>query len=144
MTTGKTIALTRWTFAGKVMSLFFNMLSRLVIGFLARSKCLDFMAAVTICSDFGVQENKVCHCFHCFPIHCHEAMGPDAMILVFWMLNFKPGFLLSSFTFIKRVFSSSFLSATKVCHLQNCDNLSPTWTRLNTLRMKAWVSLPSK
>ena len=66
---GKTIALTRRTFVGKVMSLVFNMLSRLVIGFLARSKCLDFMAAVTICSDFGVQENKVCHCFHCCPIY---------------------------------------------------------------------------
>ena len=53
MTTGKTIALTRWTFVGKVMSLLFNMLSRLVIAFLPRSKhFLHFMAAVTICSDF--------------------------------------------------------------------------------------------
>ena len=59
MTTGKTIALTRWTFVGKVMSLLFNMLSRLVITFLPRSKCLNFMAAVTICSDFGAQKNKV-------------------------------------------------------------------------------------
>ena len=40
------------------------------------------MAAVTICSDFGAQENKVCHCFYCFPI-CHEMMELDAMILVF-------------------------------------------------------------
>ena len=63
MTTGKTIALTRQTFAGKVMSLLFNMLSRLVIAFLPRSKHLNFMAAVTICSDFGAQENKVCYCF---------------------------------------------------------------------------------
>ena len=70
MTTGKTIPLTRWTFLGKVMSLLFNMLSRLVITFLPRSKCLNFMAAITICSDFGAQEkNKVCHCFHCFPIY---------------------------------------------------------------------------
>ena len=53
MTTGKTIALTRWTFVDKVMSLLFNMLSRLVTTFLARSKRLHFMAAVTICSDFG-------------------------------------------------------------------------------------------
>ena len=52
MTTGKTIALTRWTFVGKVMSLPFNMLFRFVIAFLSRSKCLNFMAAVTICSDF--------------------------------------------------------------------------------------------
>ena len=68
MTTGKTIALTRWTFVGKVMSLLFNMLSRLVITFLPRNKRLNFMAAATICSDSGAQENKVCHCFHCFPI----------------------------------------------------------------------------
>ena len=53
MTTGKNIALTRRTFVGKVMSLLFNMLSRLVITFLPRSKRLNFMAAVTICSDFG-------------------------------------------------------------------------------------------
>ena len=60
MTAGKTIALTRRAFVGKVMSLLLNMLSRLVITFLPRSKCLfNFMAAVTICSDFGAQENKV-------------------------------------------------------------------------------------
>ena len=65
MTTGKTIALTRWTFVGKVMSLLFNMLSRLVFTFLPRSNqvSFDFMAAVTICSDFGAPKNKVCHCF---------------------------------------------------------------------------------
>ena len=48
LTTGKTIALTRWTFVGKVMSLLFNMLSRLVIVFLPKSKCLNFMAAVML------------------------------------------------------------------------------------------------
>ena len=54
MTTGKTIALTRWTFVGKVMSLLFNMLSRLVLTFLPKSKrLLNFMATITICSDFG-------------------------------------------------------------------------------------------
>ena len=58
MTTGKTIALTRWTFVGKVMSLLFNMLSRLVITFLQRSNCLNFMAAVTIGSDFGSPQKK--------------------------------------------------------------------------------------
>ena len=60
--TGKAIALTEWTFVGKVMSLLFNMLSRLVITFLPKNKCL-FMAAVTICSDFGAPKNEVCHCF---------------------------------------------------------------------------------
>ena len=70
MTTGKNIALIRWTFVGKVMSLLFNMLSRLVITYLPRSKpSFNFMAAVTICSDFGAPQNKVCHCFHCFPIY---------------------------------------------------------------------------
>ena len=59
LTTGKTIALTRWTFVGKVMSLLFNMLSRLVITFLPRSASFNFMAAVTICSDFGTPKNKV-------------------------------------------------------------------------------------
>ena len=59
MTTGKTIALTRRTFVCKVMSLLFNLLSTLVITFLPRSKRLNIMAAITICSDFGAQKNKV-------------------------------------------------------------------------------------
>ena len=57
MTTGKTIALTRQIFVGKVMSLLFNVLSRFVIAFLPRSKCLNFVPAVTVCSDLGAQEN---------------------------------------------------------------------------------------
>ena len=63
-TTEKT--LTRWTFVGKVMSLLFNMLSRFVIAFLTKSKCLNFMAAVTVHRDFGAQENQVCYHFHFF------------------------------------------------------------------------------
>ena len=59
MTTGNTIALTIQTFVGKVMSLLFNMLSRFVVAFLPRSKCLNFMAAVTVHSDFGAQENSL-------------------------------------------------------------------------------------
>ena len=72
MTTGKTIALTRWTFVGKLMSLLFNMLFRLVITFLPISKLFfffHFMAAVTICSVFGAPQNKASHCFHFFPIY---------------------------------------------------------------------------
>ena len=65
MTTGKTIALTRWTFVGKVMSLLFNMLSRLVITFLPRSKCL----LISWLQSFWSPQNKVCHCFYCFPIY---------------------------------------------------------------------------
>ena len=114
ITTGKTTALLIWTLVSKVMSLLFNMLSRLVIAFLPRSKCLNFMAAVTICSDFGAQENKVSPVFIVSPSICHEVMGPDAMIFVLWMLSFKSNFSLSCFTFIKRLFSSSSLSAIRV------------------------------
>ena len=113
MTTGKTIGLTTWTFVGKVMSLLFNMMSRLVIAFLPRSKHLNFMAAVTICSDFGAQENKVYHRFHCFPIYLPWSDVTRCLDLFFWMLSFKPTFSLSSSTFSKRLFSSS-LSAIRV------------------------------
>ena len=62
MTTGKTIALTRWTSVGKVMSLVYNMLARLVIAFLPKKEVSsNFMTAVTIHNDFGAQENKVRH-----------------------------------------------------------------------------------
>ena len=83
LTTGKTVALTRQTFVGKVMSLLFNMLSRLVITFFPGASVFYFMSAVTIHSDFGTQKKKVSHCFHCFPIYFNEVMGPDVMILVF-------------------------------------------------------------
>ena len=104
------------TFVSKVMSLLFNTLSRFIIALLPRSKQASFnlMTAVTICSDFGAQENKVCHCFHYFFIYLHEVMVLDAMILVFGMSSFKPTFPLSSFTFIKRLFSSPSLSAIRV------------------------------
>jgi len=68
------------------------------------------MAEVTIFSDFGAQENKVCRSLLCFPIYLHEVMGLDAMILVFSMLNFKPAFSLSSFTFIKRFCEIGYLN----------------------------------
>ena len=72
------------------------------------------MAAVTICSDFGAQENKVCHCFHCFPIYLPWNDGTGCHDLSFLMLSFKPTFSLSSFTFIKRLFSSSLLSSIRM------------------------------
>ena len=72
------------------------------------------MSAVTICSDFGAQKNKIWHYLYCFPSISHEVMGLDTMILVFWMLSVKPTFSLSSFTFIKWLFSSSSQSAVKV------------------------------
>ena len=66
------------------------------------------MAAITLCSDFGGPQNKVSHCFHCFPPIFHEVMGPDATILVFWMLSFKATFSLSSFTFNRGSFFFAF------------------------------------
>ena len=72
------------------------------------------MAAVTICSDFGAQENKVCHCFHCFPIYLPWSDGTVCHDFHFCMLSFKPAFSHSSFMFIKRLFSSASLSAVRV------------------------------
>ena len=72
------------------------------------------MAAVTICSDFGAQKIKSDTVSTVSPSISHEVMGPDAIIFVFWMLSFKPTFSLSSFTFIKRLFSSYSLSAIRV------------------------------
>ena len=115
MTTGKTIAVTRWTFVGKVMSLFFNMLSRLAMAFLPRSKhllisWLQSPSAVIL----EPQQIKSLTVSFISPCLCHDVMGLDAMILVFWRLSFKLTFSLSSFTFIKRLFSSSSLSAIRV------------------------------
>ena len=69
------------------------------------------MAAITICSDFGAPQNKV---WHCFPIYFPWSDGARCHIFVFWMLSFKPTFSLSSFTFIKWVFSSSSMSAIRM------------------------------
>ena len=67
-TTGKTISLTRWTFVDKVMFLLFNILSRLVITFLPRSKCL-LISWLQSPSAVILESKRVCHCFHCFPIY---------------------------------------------------------------------------
>ena len=71
------------------------------------------MAAVTICSDFGAQENSLSHCFHCLPICLPWSDGIRCHDLSFWTMSFKPTFSLSSFTFIKRLFSY-LLSALRV------------------------------
>ena len=115
MTTGKTIALTRRTFVGKVMSLLFNMLSRLVTTFLPRSKGL-LISWLKSPSAVILEPPKIksVSVSTVSPSISHEVMGPDAMIFVFWMLSFKPTLSLSSFTFIKRLFSSSSLSAIRV------------------------------
>ena len=81
MTTGKTIALTRWTFVEKVMSLLFNMLTRLVIAFLLRSKCL-LISWLQSLSAMMLDRKKI-KSVTVSPCIYHEVMGPDAMILVF-------------------------------------------------------------
>ena len=91
MTTGKTIALTRWTFVGKVMSLLFNMLSRLVITFVPRSKRLFISWLRSPSAVIWEPKNiKSLTVSIVSPSICQEVMGLDAMILVFWMLSFKP------------------------------------------------------
>ena len=96
MTNGKTIALTKWTFVGKVMSLLFNMLSRLVIVFLPRSKCLLISWLQSPSAVILEPKSDTVS-----PSISHEVTGPDAMIFVFWMLRFKPTFSLSTLTFTR-------------------------------------------
>ena len=130
----KNIALTRWTFAGKARSLLFNMLSRLVIVFLPRSKCL-LISWLQSPSAVILEPKKIKSVTISIvsPSVCHEVMGPDAMILFYWMLSFKPTFSLSSFTFIKRLFSSSSLSAIRV--------VSSAYPRLLIFLLVSWFQL---
>ena len=131
MITGKTIVLTRQTFVGKVMSLVFNMLSRLVITFLPRSKSL-LISWLQSPSAVILEPRKiksVTVSIISSPI-CHGMMGPDAMNFVFWMLSFKPAFSLSFSTFIKKFFSSSLLSAVRV--------VSSSYMRLSIFLLQSW------
>ena len=105
ITTGKIIALTRWTFAGKVMSLLFNMLSRLVITFLPRSKRLLISwlqsPSAVILEPQKIKSDTV---FTVSASISHEVMGPDTTIFVFWMLSFKPTFFHSPLSLSSRSF----------------------------------------
>ena len=105
VTTGKTIAFTRWTFVGKVMSLLFNTPSRFVRAFLPRGRCVLISwlqsPSVLIMKSKKMESDTVSTVS---PSICHEVMVPDAMVFVCWMLSFKPAISLSSFTFIKRLF----------------------------------------
>ena len=101
MTTGKTIALTRRTFVGKVISLIFNMLSRLVITFLPRSKCLLISWLRHHLQWFWSPKNNVWHWFHCFPIYFPWSDGARCHDLRFLNVELHASFSLSSFTFIK-------------------------------------------
>ena len=133
MTTGKTMALTIWIFVGKVISLLFNTLSRFVIAFLPRSKHL-LIPWLQSPSEVILEPKKIkpVTVFIVSPSICYEVIGLDVMILVFWMLSFKPAFLLSSFTFIKRFFSS-LLSAKRV--------VSSAYLRLLIFLPQSWFQL---
>ena len=115
MTTRETIALTRRTFVGKVMSLLFNMLSRFAIAFLPKRKHLLISRLQLLFTViWGPKKIQSVTVSTFSPSICHEMVGPDATILVFWMLSFKPAFSPFSFTLIKRLFSSYSLSAIRV------------------------------
>ena len=115
MTTGKTIALTIGTFVIRVKSLLFNVLSRCVITFLPGSKHL-LISWLQLPSAIILDKKKIklvtLSTFS--PSICHEVMELDAMIFIFYMQSFRPAISLSSFTFIKKLFSSSSLSASRV------------------------------
>ena len=129
MTTGKTIALTTWTFVGKVMSLLFNMPSRFVIAFLPRSKHL-LISWLQLSSAVILEPKKIksVTVSTFYPSICHEVMGSDAMILVFLMLSFKPAFSLSFFTIIKRLFKFffTFYHYSGIIYISEVVNISPS------------------
>ena len=110
------------------VSVFFNVLSRFVIySFSSKEQAsFNFTAAVTICSDFGAFQNKVSHCLIVSPSICHGVIGLDIMILVFWMLSFKPDFSLPSFIFIKRLVSFSSLYKGGVICISEVIIISPS------------------
>ena len=122
----------RQTFVGKVLCLLFNMLSRLVITFLPRSKRLLILwlqsPSAVILEPRKIKSATVSTVS---PSISYEVMGPDAMILVFWMLSFKPTFSFSSF--IKRLFSSSWLSAIRV--------VSSAYLRFWYFSQQSWFQL---
>ena len=104
MTTGKTIALTRWTFVGKIMSLFFNMLSRLVITFLPRSKHL-LISWLQLPTELMLEPKKInSDTVHTVsPFISHEVMGPNAMVLVF-LVELQANFFTLLFHFHQEAF----------------------------------------
>ena len=133
MTTGKIIALTIQTFVSKMMSLLFNMLSRLVIAFLPRSKHFLISCLQSPSTVLWSPRKKIYHCFHCLPIYLPWSVGLYVMTLVFWMLRFEPTFSLSSFTLTKRLFSSSSFFAIRVAssaYLRLLIFPSATWFQL--------------
>ena len=126
MSTGKIIALIIRIFLSKVMSLLFTMLSRFVITFFPRSKCLSILWLKSTVS-LEPKKIKSATVSSFSPFICHEVMRLDAVILIFYMLYFKPAFILYSFTLIRKLFSSSSLSAiySSIICISEIVNISP-------------------
>ena len=132
MTTGKTIALTRWIFVGRVMFLLFNMLSGLVISFLPWSKHL-LISWLQSPSAVILEPPKIrsATVSTVSPSICHESDGTRCHDLSFLKVEFQANLSLSSFTFIKRLFSSSSLSAIRV--------VSSAYLRLLVFSLAIWI-----
>ena len=130
MTTGKTTALTRRTFVSKVMFLLFNMLSRLAVAFLLRGKLL-LISWLQSLSTVILETKKIKSLLPLFPLLF--SMKIRCYVFHPWMLSFKLAFLFSSFTLIKRLFSSSSLSARRV--------VSSAYLRLLIVHRQSWFQL---
>ena len=111
MTTGKTIALTIWTFVSKVMPLFFNMMSRFVMAFLPRSIFLWLQSPSAVILE---PPKKICYCFHFFPFYLPWSDGTRCHDLCFLNVEFEASFFTLLFHLIKRLFSASSLFAIRV------------------------------
>ena len=139
MTIGKTIALTKWTFVGKVMSLLLNMLSRLIITFFPRSKhllipWLQSSSAVIL----EPQKLKSDTVSTISPSICHEVMGPDAMIFVFWNVKLSANFFTLLFHFHQEALHQEYRSG-----LPFPSPVDHILSELSTMTRLSWVALNS-
>ena len=132
MTSGKTIALTIQIFISKVMSVLFNMMSRFIVAFLSRNKHLLISWLQSLSTMISETKSFQSDTVSTFSLSiCHVVIGPDVMSLVLWMLSFKQAFSLSSFTLIKKFFSSSLLSAIRM--------VSSAYLRLLIFLPAVWI-----
>ena len=163
MTTGKTIALTIWTFVGKIMSLLFNTLSRCFTALLPRSSCLLISWLQSLSTVIlEPKKTKSVTVSLVYPSLCHEVMGQDAMVFIFWMLSFKPAFSLYILHISYKIFGTLFLftkifgyiCTTYMCMLSHfsciptlCDPLhcSPGSSVHGIFqgRILGWIAMPS-
>ena len=128
MTLGKTMTLIIWTFVRKMISMLFNTLSSFFIALIPKSKdiivlWLQLLSTVIL----GPEKIKSVTVSFVSPSICHEVVGLDIMVFIFWMLSFKPAFSLSFFTFIKKLFGSCALSTLEWCHLHIWDYWYFSW-----------------